>query len=93
MITLYANRMTFRIDPDTWSHTNNKRLKAELDEFLRWFGSNVNGMSKADTDKGWALVKQFKEQLEARGLDTAEFMHLDSAVGGGGQISFFPTHI
>lgn len=93
MITFRANSMTFRIDPDKWEFMTNRRLKDELNEFLRWFGSNVDGMSEADADKGWALVKQLKEQLETRGIDTAEFMHLDSAAVGGGQISFFPTHL
>lgn len=86
-----ANSMTFKIDPDLWNTLPNYRLKAEFEEFLRWFGSNVTAMDEKDASSGWLLLSQLKDVMEERGMDTTEYMHLDSAARGEVQISLFPT--
>ena len=56
MITFRANSMTFRVDPEKWEFMTNRRLKDELDEFLRWFGYNMPGMTERDAVRGWNLI-------------------------------------
>ena len=85
--------MTFRIDPKRWDAMPGYRLKDEFDEFILWFGFNVSFMSEQDAAAGWQLVKELKKKLEERGLDTTEYMHIDSAARGDAQISLFPAHL
>lgn len=86
-----ANSMTFKIDPELWNSLPNYRLKSEFEEFLRWFGSNVAAIDEKDASAGWLLLCQLKGVMEERGMDTTEYMHLNSAARGDAQISLFPT--
>ena len=56
---------------------DNRRLKDELDEFLRWFGYNMPGMKERDAVRGWNLIAELKSILENRGVDMTEYMHVD----------------
>lgn len=89
MITFRANSMTFRVDPEKWEFMTNRRLKDELDEFLRWFGYNMPGMKERDAVRGWNLIAELKSILENRGVDMTEYMHVDSVANNDDQISFF----
>ena len=89
MITFRANSMTFRVDPEKWEFMTNRRLKDELDEFLRWFGYNMPGMKERDAVRGWNLIAELKSIPENRGVDMTEYMHVDSVANNDDQISFF----
>ena len=67
----------------------NRRLKDELDEFLRWFGYNMPGMKERDAVRGWNLIAELKSILENRGVDMTEYMHVDSVANNDDQISYF----
>lgn len=88
-MTFRANSMTFKIDPNRWPAMSNYHLREEFDEFFRWFGFNVSAMNKREANDGWKLIKQLKELMEERGIDTTQYMYVDSASGSDSQISFF----
>lgn len=75
-MTFRANSMTFRIYPDKWAATPDYRLKKDFEEFIRWFGFNVDDMKKEEAAAGWRLAVEFKNLLEERGLDSDAYKNL-----------------
>lgn len=75
-MTFRANSMTFKIYPEYWDAMPDYRLKRDFEEFIRWFGFNVNDMKKEEAAAGWKLAVEFKNVLEERGLSTDAYLDL-----------------
>lgn len=86
--------MTFKVNPEKWNSVPGYRLKAELDEFERWFTENAAFMKPEDAARGHRLLEQMKEAVSRRNdVDPDRYyvdIHASSPLGS--QLRFFPAY-
>lgn len=70
-MTFKANSMTFKIDPSRFPYMPTYALKAEFEEFIRWFIFNVGAMRSDEAENGWKIIADIKSILDERGIDTS----------------------
>ena len=92
-MTFKVNSMTFRVDPERWDSIPAYRLKAEMDEFDRWFNENAADMKPEDAAEGCRLLAQMRETLKKRNDEGQSRYFVDTRTSSalGSQLRFFPT--
>lgn len=92
-MTFKVNSMTFRVNPEKWDSIPCYRLKAELDEFDRWFTENSAYMKPDVAAEGCRILDQMRETLKRRSNEGQGRYYADTQTSStsGSQLRLFPT--